>query len=151
MPEIIILSRPLILCEVEVDTSRTPQQVFDAIGCEQYIDRVAVNVMPRGSPGRIRLGFFKPNLSDRGGEISDNDLIRAYEACNLVPNPYALALYNLVNPAFVDKHPNGCPFRDSHGAWYYLVFDCYNSKRYVSCRWGNDSWDQHWWFGGERK
>jgi hypothetical protein len=141
----------MIYREIEVDISRAPQQVLDATGRRQYIERVAVDAMPRGRSGKIKLGFFELDLNDRNGVISDDDLAKEFELRNLELHPYALSLYNLADPAFADEHPNGCPYKGADGLWYFVTFRYWRGGRRVYCFRSSDRWCDYWQFGGACK
>src|SRR3989344_2102144 len=112
----------LIIRSAKVDRTRTPQQVLDATGRKQYTDRKAVDSMPRGEGEEVEVGFFKLDLSARGGLISDDDLEKEFEFRGIKPDPYAVAAVNAADPAFADTHPNGTHWKDAQGKWCFATF-----------------------------
>lgn len=139
----------MIFRDVEVDRSKTPQQLLDATGRTQYIDHSVVDAMPRGKGDKVKLGFFKLDLSDRGGIISDDDLAKEFALRNLEPDPCALAAYNAAELAFADEHPNGTHWKDADGKWCFVAFDRWlGDERSVNVNRSDDGWDGYWWFGG---
>lgn len=98
---------PLIIRKVKVDRSRTPQEALDATGrWVQYIDHEVADAMPKGDGEEAEVIFFKPDLSERNGVISDYDLEKEYELRGLKPaDPYSVAAVNEADHAFADKMP----------------------------------------------
>src|SRR3989344_6231301 len=62
----------LITRRVKVNRLLTPQQALDATGRKQYTNRKVVDNMPKGEGEEVELVLFKPDLSERGGCISDD-------------------------------------------------------------------------------
>lgn len=135
----------LIIRRAKVDRNRTPQQVLDATGRNQYTDRGAVETMPKGEGKEVDVYFF--NL---GRYVSDDELEEEYELRGLVPDPYAQAAVNEANPAFSDEYPNGCHWKYD-GKWHFATFDGWPVVRHVHVRRYDAAWRGYWWFCGVRK
>ena len=116
--------------------------------------------------------FLKPDLSNRNGYISDDDLEKEFELRGLKPaDPISVAAVNEADPAFADEKPHGTHWKDAKGKWCYAAFHRWDDdgrhvlvNRYDSDwldRWGDgrevnicrsdDDWDDYWWFAGVRK
>lgn len=127
--------------------ARTPNEVLNATGREQYIDREVVNSMPRGEGEEGDVAFF--NL---GRYVSDDNLEKEYELRGLKPaDPYSLAAVNAADPAFADEHPNGTHWKDKNGNWCFAAFGRCADERRVGVRRRGGGWGGRWWFAGFRK
>ena len=137
----------IIVRRVQVDISRTPQQVLDATGRKQYTDSGVVAAMPKGAGGEVEVHFFK---LDR--YISDNDLEGEYASRGLKPaDPCSLAAVNEADPAFADEHPNGTHWKDAKGKWCFATFLRWHGERGLGVDRHDRGWDGSWWFAGVRK
>ncbi|MFA7252842.1 MAG: hypothetical protein WC027_03210 [Candidatus Paceibacterota bacterium] len=142
----------LIVRVVDVDIGRKPQEALNATGRKQYTDEVVVINMPKGSGGKKEVVFFKPDLTERNGYISDDDLEKEFELRGLKPaDPYSLAAVNEADPAFADDHPNGTHWKDANGNWSFAAFDRWHDERHVYVGRNDGGWGGGWWFGGLRK
>ncbi len=136
----------------EVSRDRIPQEALDATGRVQYTNPEVVKTMPRGEGKKARVGFFKLDLSERHGCISDDDLQKEYDLRNMKPDPYAQMAVNQADPAFADSHPNGSHWKGPDGKWHCIVFRRWrDGERLVDVRRGDDGWDGRWWFAGVSK
>ena len=143
----------LIVHPVTVNRRREPMDAIKATGRNFYGNEAVVKAMPRGDGDKVEVIFFKPNLSERGGLISDDDLDdRGYELRGLKPaDPYSLAAVNEADPAFADEHPNTTHWKDDQGQWCYAAFSRYRAERRVNvCRLSHE-WIDAWCFAGLRK
>lgn len=143
----------MIVRTANVIRTRTPQEVIKATGRAKYVNDEVVAAMPRGEGATTETVFFKLDLSERGGYISDADLDKEYELRGLVPeNPYSLSAQNEADPTFADDHPNATHWKDSSGKWCYIAFDRWGGGgRGVSVGRRGSDWGDGWWFAGSRK
>ena len=89
-----------------------------ADGCDKdtgrklYVSEGVVTAMPRGEGEKGETIFFRLNLFERGGQITDADLDKEYELRDLVPEfPDNLVAVNKADPSFGDAHPNATHWR----------------------------------------
>lgn len=139
---------------VTVDRTRTPQQVLDATGRKQYVDRDVVDTMPCGEGVEAEVFFFKPEASEytKAGWMSDNDLEKAFDRRGFKPaDAYSLAAVNEADPAFADEHPNGTHWKNDKGQWCFAAFLRWHDGRRVLVRRRGHVWHDRWWFAGVRK
>jgi hypothetical protein len=142
----------LIVRKVKVNRSRSPQEALDATGRAQYTNRAVVDSMPKAVADEVEVEFFKPDLSERNGYISDDDLAHEYELRGLKPtDPVSVAAVNEADPDFADKTPHGTHWKDADGKWCFAAFGHWDGKRRVGVYRRSDSWNDYWWFAGVRK
>jgi len=142
----------LIFRRVTVDRSRSPQEALNATGHTQYTDRTVVDAMPKGDCDEVLVVFFKPDLSNRNGFISDDDLEKEFELRGLKPaDPYSLAAVNEADTAFSDEHPHGTHWKDSDGNWCCATFGRWSDERRMGVYHYVIDWNDDWWFAGIRK
>lgn len=142
----------LIFRIVKVNRARSPQDALDATGRKQYTDRSVVDAMPKGEGDKAEVVFFKPDLSERDGFITDDDLEKEYELRGLIPaDPYSLAAVNEADPAFADEKPNATHWKDAQGKWCCAVFSRWHGERGVLVRRDDSDWRGYWWFAGIRR
>ena len=142
----------LIIRTAEVNRHRSPQEAIEATGRVQYTDRKVVDAMPKTSADEVEVVFFKPDLSQRNGHISNDDLEKEFELRGLKPaNPYTLAAVNEADPAFADEKPHGTHWKDAKGNWCYATFSRLSGEREVSVYRDLDGWGDYWWLAGVRK
>ncbi len=123
----------LIVRTAKVNRSRSPQEAIDATGRTQYTDRKVVDAMSKGEDDEVEVVFFKPDLSNRNGFISDDDLEKEFELRGLKPvDPYSLAAVNEADPAFADDKPHGTHWKDENGQWCCATFRRWSGGRHVS-------------------
>ena len=142
----------LIVRKVKVNRHRYQQEAIEATGRKQYTDRKVVDAMPKGEGDEVEVVFFKPDLSQRNGLITDDDLEKEFELRGLKPaDPVSVAAVNEADPAFADEKPNGTHWKDADGKWCYIAFDRWcGGERGVHVYRGS-RWAAHWWFAGFRK
>lgn len=142
----------LITRKVRVNRNRSQQEALDATHRAQYTNREVVDAMPKGEGKEVEIVFFKPDLSQRNGFISDDDLEKEFELRCLKPaDPISVAAVNEADPAFADEKPHGTHWKDAKGNWCYAAFCRWNVERKVYVyRHGND-WPDDCWFAGVRK
>jgi hypothetical protein len=142
----------LIVRKVTVNRSRTPQGALDATGRAQSTDSEVVDAMPKGEGDEAEVVFFKPDLSNRNGYISDDDLEKEYELRALKPaDPVSVAAVNEADPTFADEHPHGTHWKDAKGNWCYATFRRWGDGRRVGVDRDGSDWSDRWWFAGVRK
>ena len=143
-----------IIRRVRVDRNRTPKQVLDATGREQFIDRLDVDEMPKGKGDEVEVIFFKLDLTDRQGYISDTDLDKEYDLRGLKPaDPYSVSAVNEADPEFADEKPNKTHWKNVKGEWCFVVFCCWKGggRRGVNVRRNDHSTIDVCWYAGLRK
>jgi hypothetical protein len=142
----------LIVRTAKVNRSRSQQEAIEATGRTQYTDREVVDAMPKGEGDEVEVVFFKPDLSERNGFISDDDLEKEFELRGLKPaDPVSVAAVNEADPAFADEKPHGTHWRDAEGKWCYATFNRWHDLRRVYVNRSDSGWDDRWWFAGVRK
>jgi hypothetical protein len=142
----------LIVRTTKVNRSRSQQEAIEATGRVQYTDRKVVDAMPKGEGDEVEVVFFKPDLSQRNGLISDDDLDKEYELRGLKPaDPISVAAVNEADPAFADEEPHGTHWKDAKGNWCYATFNRFSGKRKVYVFRNIYGWSDCWWFAGVRK
>jgi hypothetical protein len=143
----------LIIRKVKVNRSRSPQEVIEATGRVQYTDRNVVDSMPKGVGDEVEVVFFKPDLSNRNGFISDDDLQNEYELRGLRPaDPVSVAAVNEADPAFADEKPHSTHWKDDKGNWCHAMFRSWRfGERRVVVNRDDCDWGTMWWFVGIRK
>ena len=120
----------IVVKDVLVDRTRTPQQVLDAIGCkQQYVDKNALATMPKGEGDRVDVWF-----------VSVAEARALFARHRLVPDPYAQAAVNEAFPTFC---PNGTQWGDR-----FLAVGYWGGKRGVCCDRSNDEWGVDYFFSG---
>ncbi|MEK7519298.1 MAG: hypothetical protein AAB565_00710 [Patescibacteria group bacterium] len=126
---------------VRVDRTRTPQEVLDATGREQYCcDFNIVKNMPRGEGEEVEVYFV-----NFGCVVRHNNLEQEYAFFNLeLIDPYSLAAVN-------EDFPNCTHWKDSTGNWCHMIFDRWNGRRGVSVGRYEGGCDKYWWHAGRRR
>jgi len=140
----------LIVRKVKVNRTRTPQEALDATGRKQYADRNVVDSIPKGDGEEVDVVFFKPDLSERNGYISDDDLEKEFELRGLKPaDPFSVAAVNEADLAFADERPNATHWKDANGKWCYAAFRRWDGgERSVFVDHNGRGWNGRWWFAG---
>ncbi len=137
----------IIVRQVKVDRSRSPQAVLEATGRKQYVTDEVVAAMPRGEGDEVDVYFFK---LDR--YVSDDELEKEYELRGLKPaDPYSQAAVNEVDSVFADEHPNGTHWKGAKGKWCFASFRRWRGGRDVDVSRFDDGWSDYWFFAGVRK
>ena len=129
----------IIIRRVKVDRTRTPQEVIDATGRTQYVDKNVLATMPQGEGDEVDV-YFVP--TKRFVPVEDVPAFLAQYG--LVPDPRAQAAVNEADSAFADEHPNGTQWGDN----CYLMFSRWNGKRNVDCRRSGSGWHDYWFLSG---
>lgn len=142
----------LIVRKVKVNRGRSQQEAIEATGCAQYTDRTVVDAMPKGEGDEVEVVFFKPDLSNRNGYISDDDLEKEFDLRGLKhADPISVAAVNEADPAFADEKTHGTHWKDVKGNWCYAAFGRWDGMRGVSVDRTDNDWGGGWWFAGVRK
>jgi len=142
----------LIVRKATVNRSRFPQEALEATGRAQYTDRKVVDAMPKGEGNEVEVVFFTPDLSERNGFISDDDLEKEFDLRGLKPaDPVSVAAVNEADPAFADEKPHGTHWKDAKGNWCYASFYRWGGERRVGVYRSAYGWSDSWWFAGVRK
>lgn len=142
----------LIVRIAKVNRSRSQQEAIEATGRAQYTDRKVVDAMPKGEGDEVEVVFFKPDLSQRNGFISDDDLEKEFELRGLKPaDPISVAAVNEADPAFADEKPHGTHWKNSDGKWCFTTFRQWDDGRSVRVNRCDRGWRGSWWFAGLRK
>lgn len=149
------MSNLVILRWDDVDRTRTPQQVLDATGRKQhdkYTDPDVIRTMPLGKGEKGETIFFRLDMSECGGWISDDSLEKEFASRDLSPEyPDNLAAVNEADPAFADDHPNCTHWRGADGKWCCATFAAWSDVRSVGVHRSEGTWGDFWWFAGRRK
>ena len=142
----------LIIRVVCPNRNLAPRDALEATGRVLYVDNEVVNNMPRGEGDRSEVVFFKLDLSERGGYISDDDLGQEYELRGLKPaDPYSLARANQDDPSFGDSYPNATHWKNKAGKWCFATFGGWRYGRFILVDRRGHRWLDDWWFAGLRK
>jgi len=146
----------LIVRTAKVNRGRSPQEAIEATLRAQYTDRSVVDAMPKGNENdqsdEVDVVFFRPDLSERNGHISDGDLEKEFELRGLKPaDPVSVAAVNEADPAFADKKPHGTHWKDTKGNWCHATFSRWADERRVGVSRIDYDWSDDWWFAGVRK
>jgi hypothetical protein len=142
----------LIVRTAKVNRSRSQQEAIEATGRAQYTDRRVVDAMPKGEGDEVEVVFFKLDLSERNGFISDDDLEKEFELRGLKPaDPVSVAAVNEADPAFADEKPHGTHWKDAKGNWCCATFFRWRDERRVHVHRNALAWHAYWWFAGVRK
>ena len=142
----------LIVRKVKVNRGRSQQEAIEATGRAQYTDRKVVDSMPKGEGEEVEVVFFKPDLTDRNGFISDDDLEKEFDLRGLKPaDPISVAAVNEADHAFADEKPHGTHWKDADGKWCYATFCCWRDGRGVYVDRSGFDWGDSWWFAGLHK
>lgn len=142
----------LIVRKAKVNRGRSQHEAIEATGRAQYTDRKVVDSMPKGEGDEVEVVFFEPDLSQRNGFISDDDLEKEFELRGLKPaDPISVAAVNEADPAFADEKPHGTHWKDAKGNWCYAAFRRWHGERWVNVNRNGCDWNDRWWFAGVRK
>jgi hypothetical protein len=138
-----------IVRTAKVNRSRSQREAIEATGRRQHTNREVVDVMPKAEADEVELVFFKPDLSNRNGFISDDDLEKEFELRGLKPaDPVSVAAVDEVDPVFSDEKPHGTHWKDSNGNWCYAAFRRWDVRRKVYVGRHDHDWNDYWWFAG---
>ncbi|MEI8104189.1 MAG: hypothetical protein WCG84_04810 [Candidatus Moraniibacteriota bacterium] len=133
---------------VAPDYHFTPQQVLDATGRKQLVNKVVLETMPRPTGGgEKQVEFYWPGYS-----LTDDQLERKFSEKNWVSvDFYTLCKINQLEPKLAEKYPNATHWKNSDGEWCYILFtqDSYGPVVIVGSVGAEDEeWSDDWWFPG---
>ena len=128
-----------VIRRATVDRSRTPQEVVDATGRREYIDKDVLATMPLGEGDEVDVYFIPAKRFVPASEVPA--FLAQY---GLVPDPRAQAAVNEADPAFADEHPNGSQWGNS----CCLLFNRWDDGRRVFCNRYDGDWDDDWFQSG---
>ena len=129
----------IIIRRVKVDRSRSPQEVVDATGRKQYVDKDVLDTMPKGEGSEVDVWFIP---TKRYVPVSEVPAFLAQYG--LVPDPRAQVAVNEADPAFADEHPNASQWGDN----CYWTFDGWDGGRRVRVLRRDDDWNDGWFLAG---
>lgn len=142
----------LIIRRVKVDRSRSGAAALAATGRKQYTNDDVVATMPTGEDEEVEIVCFKPDLTEKDGWISDDDLETEFSRHGLRPaDPFECAAVSEADPAFADEHPYGTHWKNAAGKWCFATFDRGVGGRVLIVNRGGSDWSGRWWFAGVRK
>ncbi len=124
---------------VKVDRTRTPQEVVDATGRVQYLNKEVLATMPQGEGDEVDVYFVPTKRFVSASEVSA--FLAQY---GLVPDPRAQTAVNEADPSFADDHPNGSQWGDN----CYLTFLRWDVERHVRCYRYDYDWLDYWFLSG---
>jgi len=143
----------LIIRTVEkVNRTRTGAEALKATGRNVYGNDKVIEAMPRGKGEDAEITFLKPDLSERGGYITDDDLEKwARDLGYTFADPFSLTAVNEEDPAFADEKPNATHWKDAEGKWCFAAFDRWGDGRCVRVHRHDRVWGDDWSFALVRK
>lgn len=121
----------IIIRRVKVDRSLTPQQVVNATGRKQYVNRDVLDTMPKGEGNEVDVWFIPTK-----GFVSAAEAPAFLAQYGLVEDPRAAAAVNVKDNAFADEHPNAAQW----GKNCYLTFGRWRDERGVYVYRGVSDW-----------
>ncbi len=136
---------------VSVNRNQSPQEVLDATGRKQFIDKDVIKTMTKGEGENTEVVFFRLRHIMR---INDDDLEKEYELRGLKPaDSYSLSAVNKLDPSFAKWYPNCTHWKDENGKWCYIVFrPWYSGEECVAVQRANENgWDNSFLFAGISK
>jgi hypothetical protein len=132
---------------VTVLRTRSGKEALLATGRKPFFDDTVIVTMPQEDWTEGEISLFSI-----GRDVTDEEVEREFEVRGLKPvDPFALAAFNGVNPAFADDRPNCTHWKDKNGNWCYAAFDCSDDGRHAFVLGFEREWEAIWWFAGVRK
>ena len=134
----------------KADRNRSLRDMLQDTGRRLYVVDDVVEAMPRGYGETGETIFFRLDLFERGGSITDAVLDMEYKRRDLLPEfPNNLIEVNKADPAFADLRPNATHWRDAGGMWCYAAFLRWYDARELFIDRSDKSWPHSfWWFAG---
>jgi hypothetical protein len=138
----------MIVRRVTVNRVLTPEQMIEATGRRQYVDKNILETMPRNGAGieEVDVYFFNP-----GRYLTIDEQERELAAMGLDPDYYAQIQVNIDDPLFADEHPNGAQWYKKDKQASFFAFSRDGDGRHVGVYRYGLGWDGCWWFAGVRK
>ena len=140
-----------VIRRVFVNRTRTPQEMLDVTGRDQYSDKDVLEVMPRGQGNEVEVFFFNFGYYATNADLEQEFDLRGFKPAD----PYSLIAANAADPVFAESHPNATHWKDTEGKWCFAACYRFRGRRVVSVHpyketeWGE--WGRNWWFAGIRK
>ena len=132
---------------VMVDRSLSPEAAIAATGRRQYVTADVLASMPKGTDETLIIEFIPLEkwMSDEAvdAKLAEYGLVTA--------DPFALAAFNTVEPAFADDRPCFTHWRDAEGKWCDAAFYDWSGGRCVDVSRHEGDWGDGWWVAGVRK
>lgn len=129
----------IIVRRAKVNRDRTPQEVVDATGRKQYINKEVLATLPKGEGDEVDV-YFVP--TKRYVPVAEVPAFLAQYG--LVPDPRAQAAVNEADPSFADTYPNGSQWGNN----CCLAFRRWDGGRDVYCDRYDRVWHDGWWLAG---
>jgi len=135
----------IITRSVHVDRSRAFQEVIDATGRIQHVDRNIIEMIPQAEGDDVDIFFLK--FSHR---MNDKLLEEEHERHKFISaDPYSLATFNEADPSFADECSNITHW-EKNGEWFCIIFMMLNCKRVVGIVRSRGEWYDDCWFACRR-
>ena len=137
-----------VICRtVAVDRTLSPEAAIAATGRRQYVTAGVLASMPPGE-GETAVIEFIPLEKWMSDEKVDAKLA---EYGLVAADPYALAAFSVVEPAFADDRPCFTHWQDADGKWCSAAFGVWGDERCVGVYQFSIDWSGRWWATGVRK
>ncbi len=136
----------MIVRHFKVDRTKSRQEMLDATGRTQYVDKNVLATMPVDGPEEGDLYFF-PVKRYLPFEEADKE----FDSRCLIPDPAAQAQVNADDPSFADEHPNGVQWGLKNGVVSFLSFYRWHGGRDVDVNRCGSAWRDDTWLAGRRK
>jgi hypothetical protein len=142
----------LIVHKFKVNRSRSPQEVFNAVGGIQDINREALDTMPRGEGDEAETFSFELEAWEYtcDDEIGDDDLGKAYIRRNLKAASPDYVAAGIETGVFADGK-YGTHWKGAEGNWCHAAFSYWRVVRRVKVNCYGNGWSGGWIFIGVRK
>ncbi len=140
------LANTITVIVKRVDYTLTPQQILDATGRRQYVDKAVLATIPKSGNGivaNVPFTFFKP-----GRHLSPVELAVELKDRKLVRDLYVQVAAAAQDPEFADTYPNVMNWELQGGGYGYMTFLRDDDGRYVSVGRDDFGWGDIWSFGG---
>lgn len=147
----------MLVFHVSVNRSNTPKEMLYAEGGSTDFSRdddTVVDAMPRVqyTEGEVGIDFFFEDVEVCLFPLENpkkEDIQREFEKRGLIPDPYALARVNKVNPGLVKTHNHATQW-NRDGKFHCIAFHLFSSWSYREvCETKN--FVGTWWFAGSRE
>ncbi|MEN9649419.1 MAG: hypothetical protein RL094_386 [Candidatus Parcubacteria bacterium] len=141
-----------IVRTVPVDRSLNLRQATRAMSAHLE-DNTAGFPSSEGEGDKVRVVFFKLDVSQYGRTITDEQLEDEFEKRGLRPaDAISIAAVNQDDPEFVGKRPHATHWKSTNGKWCYVAFRLNGAFRSVIANVSDNNWKDHrWWFAGIAK
>ena len=145
------ISKTIVVYMDNIKRGRTVQQLLDATGRTQYVEKSSITTMPLIGSSGPRSGQFVWFKSDLG--LSDAGVEEERIKRGLVRDLEMQLQYNAEHPEWADTHPNGDSWPADDEGNYDFVNLCrwYDGREVNVDRSLGFRWDAGLWFGGRSK